>query len=95
MTHTLFCLLAPLKFLRATPLDLFGKTNERKKERELITTYKAMIKELMDAKNPGKLELALQIANVPESIKGFGHVKERSIELAEERWGKLIEEFKA
>jgi len=95
MTHTLFCLIAPLKFLRATPFDLFGKTSERKKERQLIATYKSLIKELMDAKKPGKVELAIQIANVPESIKGFGHVKERSILQAEQRWSKLINEFRA
>ena len=86
--------MAPLKFLRATALDPFGKTQERQQERQLIVTYKSLIQELMNSEGSKNLELIIQIANVPDSIKGFGHVKERSIKLAEIRWSKLMEEWR-
>jgi indolepyruvate ferredoxin oxidoreductase len=94
MTKVLFRILAPLKFLRATALDPFGKTQERQQERQLIVTYKSLIQELMNSEGSKNLELIIQIANVPDSIKGFGHVKERSIKLAEIRWSKLMEEWR-
>ena len=94
MTKVLFRILAPFKFLRATALDPFGKTRERQQERQLIVTYKSLIQDLMNSEGSKDLQLIIQIANVPESIKGFGHVKERSIELAEIRWSKLMEEWR-
>jgi indolepyruvate ferredoxin oxidoreductase len=71
-----FKVLKSLKSLRGTPFDPFGYSTERRKERGLIDEYKAMILEIGEDADP---ETALAIANLPEDIRGFGHVKMASI----------------
>jgi indolepyruvate ferredoxin oxidoreductase len=86
---TAFKWLAKMKGLRGTALDIFGKTEERKMERALIAQYRASIEKLLPALNPSNTHIALEIARIPEHIKGFGHVKERNVMAARARWSKL------
>ena len=67
--------LARLKFLRGGPLDIFGRTEERQTERRLIVEYEAMIGELLAGLKPGNLSQAVRLAQVPELITGYGHIK--------------------
>ena len=90
LTAIAFKALAPMKVLRATPFDIFGHTQERKAERRLITQYKAYVSEIQEAWRPEKELLAIQIANVPESIKGYGHVKEKKMLAAQNEWEHLM-----
>ncbi len=90
---TAFKLLAKLKGLRGTAFDVFGKTEERKMERALIGEYRASIEKLLPALNASNASAAIEIARIPEQIKGFGHVKERNVLAARAKWGKLEEEF--
>lgn len=71
--------LAKAKFLRGTCFDLFGYTAERKEERRLITEYRDMIGHVCSTLTPENYHLALQIAKLPEKIRGYGHVKNASI----------------
>ncbi len=79
----LFNGLARFKFLRGTPLDIFGYSNERRMERKLITDYKETMSDTLAAVSELKssesytqdLDRLVQIASVPEMIRGFGHVK--------------------
>ena len=48
-------------------------------ERQLITDYESVIDEVMDGLSGDNHTLALEIAHIPEGIRGFGHVKERNI----------------
>ncbi len=77
---TVFALLAPLRRLRGTRLDPFGHTRERKAERALLQEYEAVIEELLAGLDAGNRPLALQLARFPEEIRGFGHVRLRSLE---------------
>ncbi len=77
-----FGLLARLRFLRGTVFDLFGRTDERKMERQLIVDYEATVDELLKTLDDGNYELAVKIAAIPEQIRGYGHVKEEHIEKA-------------
>src|SRR6202011_4931926 len=61
-TFPLFKLLARLKFLRGTPLDIFGHTAERRMERQLIVDYQAVIAEMIDALTPEKHAIAVSLA---------------------------------
>ncbi len=70
-----FRLLARLKGLRGTRWDIFGYTAERRAERALIAEYEADIAELLERLSHDRLPLALEIARLPEHIRGFGHVK--------------------
>ncbi|WP_308909729.1 indolepyruvate ferredoxin oxidoreductase family protein [Pseudokordiimonas caeni] len=77
-----FRLLAKLKGLRGTPLDLVGYTAERKMERALIAEYEATLTELLGSLTADKLALATEIASVPDMIRGFGPVKEENARAA-------------
>ena len=85
-----FKLLAKMKGLRGTALDIFGKTQERKMERALIGQYKSSIEEVLRSLNADNISVALEIARIPEMIKGFGHVKERNVEAAQLKWAALM-----
>jgi indolepyruvate ferredoxin oxidoreductase len=85
-----FRVLAKLKGLRGTPLDFFGKTAERKMERALIGQYKDSIEEVLRLLNDDNATVALEIARMPEQIKGFGHVKERNVQAAQIKWADLM-----
>jgi indolepyruvate ferredoxin oxidoreductase len=85
-----FRALAKLRGLRGTPLDIFGYTEERRTERALIADYRASIEQVLAGLTTSNHALALEIAAVPEQIKGFGHVKERNLAAARERWSSLM-----
>ncbi|MGH8686117.1 MAG: indolepyruvate ferredoxin oxidoreductase family protein [Burkholderiales bacterium] len=77
-----FGLLAKLKGLRGTPLDIFGRTAERRMERALIADYEQSVGSLLRMLSRDNHALAVEIASLPESIRGFGHVKAKSVETA-------------
>jgi indolepyruvate ferredoxin oxidoreductase len=79
---SLFKVLASLRRLRGTPLDVFGYTAERREERRLIVEYEATLRELAGSLNTGNHALAVEIASVPAKIRGFGHIKKRNAESA-------------
>jgi indolepyruvate ferredoxin oxidoreductase len=85
-----FPLLARMKGLRGGALDLFGKTEERRMERQLLADYEACIAELLKNLNADKLPLAAEIARIPEEIRGYGHVKERHVKAARAKWDGLM-----
>jgi indolepyruvate ferredoxin oxidoreductase len=88
-----FKLLAKLKGLRGTVFDVFGYTEERKIERALIAKYKNSIEEILQVFNADNMVLALEIARIPEHIKGFGHVKARHLAAANLRWATLMQQL--
>ena len=78
----MFKLLARLRPLRGTALDIFGYTLERRMERRLIAEYEAVLGELAAALAPDNHALAVEIAALPAKIRGFGHVKAKNVENA-------------
>jgi indolepyruvate ferredoxin oxidoreductase len=84
-----FKLLAKLKGLRGTKLDYFGKTEERQTERALIREYMAHIERHLTQLSEQTHAHAVKVAQVPENIKGYGHVKERNIRAARSLWASL------
>jgi len=85
-----FRMLAKLKGLRGTALDIFGRTEERRTERALIGEYRASIEEVLSGLAVGNHAAALEIASLPEQIRGYGHVKERNLAAARTRWAALM-----
>ncbi|WP_372656990.1 indolepyruvate ferredoxin oxidoreductase family protein [Hydrogenophaga sp.] len=84
-----FAVLARFKGLRGTAWDVFGRTEERRIERELIQEYRACIQELLPTLDATNHALALELARIPEHIKGYGHVKMRHLAAARSRWDGL------
>ena len=87
----IFKMLSKFKFLRGTLLDPFGKTKERKMERFLINQYKKDLDKILNELNSKNISLAVQIASIPEMIRGYGHVKEENIKKAERKREELLE----
>ncbi|MDB5841745.1 MAG: indolepyruvate ferredoxin oxidoreductase family protein [Herminiimonas sp.] len=85
-----FGMLARLKSLRGTALDIFGYTEERKTERALIEQYRQMIAGLLPKLTNENLSQVVAIASIPEDIRGFGHIKERNLKLAKEKEAALL-----
>jgi indolepyruvate ferredoxin oxidoreductase len=90
-----FEILAKLKGLRGTRLDVFGYSAERKMERLLIGEYEGMIDYVAARLNTDNHAIAVALASVPEKIRGYGHVKERHLKAALAERANLMEKFNA
>jgi indolepyruvate ferredoxin oxidoreductase len=93
--HLAFRVLSRLRGLRGTPFDIFGRTGERKAERALIVEYRASVEQVLAGLDAESHALAVEIARIPEQIKGFGHVKERNLAAARTQWARLMAQWKA
>lgn len=85
--------LAHGKRLRGTGLDPFGYTQERRTERAMIIQFDHRLDQLVAELSPANQQLAAQIAALPLSIRGFGHVKLANLALATEREAELLHRF--
>jgi indolepyruvate ferredoxin oxidoreductase len=85
--------LAKLKRLRGTLLDPFGWTAERRLERRLIRDYEALLDALLPRLSAATRGPVLELARMPEAIRGFGPVKARAIAAAETRKAALLAEL--
>jgi indolepyruvate ferredoxin oxidoreductase len=92
---TVFRLLAKLKGLRGTPFDPFGMTEERRTERRLIHEYEVTVDELLGRLGRDNHKLAVEIASIPDRIRGFGHVKRRQLSEAKKKEAELLAAFRA
>jgi len=89
-----FRLLARLKGLRGTVLDPFARTDERRAERRLIADYEAAVEEILAALDEDNHALAVEIAALPERVRGFGPIKAKAIETAKAREAALLAAFR-
>jgi indolepyruvate ferredoxin oxidoreductase len=89
-----FRILARLKALRGTPFDLFAHTPERKAERRLIADYETTLQTLLAGLDRDNHAIACDIAALPETIRGFGHVKEKNLEQSKAREADLLEAYR-
>jgi indolepyruvate ferredoxin oxidoreductase len=91
----LYPVLARLKSLRGTPLDLFGYSSERRMERALIRQYQADMAELLPKAAPETMDALVALAELPLSIRGFGPVKEANAKKAAKQREDLIAHLRA
>ncbi|UCH40961.1 MAG: indolepyruvate ferredoxin oxidoreductase family protein, partial [Gammaproteobacteria bacterium] len=91
----LFRLLARFRGLRGSALDPFGYSAERKMERQLIADFERDSAQLLDGLNRQNIGTAVTIASLPQKIRGFGHVKQDSIETFHQARAKLLQNFDA
>jgi indolepyruvate ferredoxin oxidoreductase len=91
---TAFGLLAKLRFLRGTAFDPFGYTAERRREREDIDEYCALLDSLCAALDATNYPAARELAELPRRLRGFGHVKDRNRELLTLRRDQLLRQFR-
>ncbi|MFW7343015.1 indolepyruvate ferredoxin oxidoreductase family protein [Pollutimonas sp. H1-120] len=91
---TVFKALARMKGLRGTALDVFGRSAERRQERALVQDYLALTQEFDASLTDGNLAVAIELANLPQDIRGFGHVKERNLQAAQARRAQLLDSYR-
>jgi indolepyruvate ferredoxin oxidoreductase len=89
-----FKVLKHLKGLRGSPLDIFGYSEERRTERALIGEYRATVDAVLEGLTSDNHALALELARMPEQIKGFGHVKARNLAAARSKWDGLMTQWR-
>lgn len=85
--------LAKFRFLRGTPIDPFGYLGERKLERWSIDHFETVVQELVDGLNQSNYAIAVRIASLADTVRGYGHVKEASRGRWLEEESRLLEEF--
>jgi indolepyruvate ferredoxin oxidoreductase len=90
---TAFSWLAKMKSVRGTAFDIFGKTEERRMERQLVNDYEALAKDFASSLNSANYPVALKLAALPEQLRGFGHVKERHLAQMNGQWALLRQEY--
>ena len=89
-----FGLLARLRRLRGTALDPFGYTAERRTERRLIGEFEALLAELAAGLTAANHDVAVELAALPQGVRGFGHVKEANLAKANDRETGLLAAFR-
>ena len=89
-----FKVIKHFKFLRGSPLDIFGYSEERKTERRLIADYETIMTEALDNLTAENFETAVKLAEIPEMIRGYGHVKEAHLQSALKEQQRLLEKFR-
>jgi indolepyruvate ferredoxin oxidoreductase len=90
-----FKILARLKGLRGSTFDIFGYSQERKQERRLIDEYESLLGQVLAGLTSDNLPTAVELASLPEQIRGYGYVKDKSMAEAEVRKGELLAAYAA
>ena len=70
-----FRLLYAMRGMRGTALDIFGRAEVRRVERELIGEYKALIDKALAGLSPESYDRAVKLANLPDVIRGYEDIK--------------------
>ncbi|MCC6197987.1 MAG: hypothetical protein IT518_26340 [Burkholderiales bacterium] len=89
-----FRVLAKMRKHRGGALDVFGRTEERKMERQLVKDYEALVDEILAKLTPANHAAAVELASIPEHIRGYGHVKEAHVKTAKTREAALLAAFR-
>jgi indolepyruvate ferredoxin oxidoreductase len=90
-----FKILKNLKGLRGGAFDIFGKTEERKMEQRLRDEYLERLEKLSSGLTAENHALAVEIATIPDEIRGYGHVKEKAVAVAEKKLAGLMAKWNA
>jgi indolepyruvate ferredoxin oxidoreductase len=88
-------LLARARRLRGGPFDVFGHTEERRLERQLVRDYEATIDDVLRRLDTDNHSLAVSIAQLPAHIRGYGHVKLANVATVRARWSELMQRWHA
>jgi indolepyruvate ferredoxin oxidoreductase len=90
-----FAMLSKFKFLRGTPFDPFGYTHERRMERRLVAEYLELLDTITAELTPLNHAAAVALASIPEKIRGYGPIKQRTLAAAKAEEKALYEQFRA
>ncbi|MDR6860196.1 indolepyruvate ferredoxin oxidoreductase [Variovorax guangxiensis] len=86
--------LAKGKVLRGTVLDVFGYTAERRSERAEIARYLGQMRQVLAEARPEHIAILLELARLPQTMRGYGHVKEANLNAARRREAYVLEQLR-
>jgi indolepyruvate ferredoxin oxidoreductase len=86
--------MARFKFLRGTPFNVFGRTAHRRLEQQIRRDYEATVDQLLESLGPRNLDIAVEIASLPEHVRGFEQVREHQIEKARAKQEELLAAYR-
>ncbi|CAN7760504.1 indolepyruvate ferredoxin oxidoreductase family protein [Pseudorhodoferax sp. LjRoot39] len=89
-----YSVLAKAKFLRGSVLDVFGYTRERRDERAAVGHFEQLVGQVVAELTPERLATAVEMAQLPQSVRGYGHVKERNHVAASTKLQRLLAAFR-
>ena len=90
-----FRLLAAGRRLRGTPFDPFGRTQVRRTERTLVGEYRALVGQLLSGLTTANHALAVEIAGLPDLVRGYEEIKLRNVTAYRDRAAELLARFNA
>lgn len=88
-----FKILSKFKFLRGTAFDPFGRHPDRVLERRILAEYIEVIEQIKLSLTDNNYDTALELANYPDDIRGYGHIKEKSVEDVEQKRERLLKQL--
>ncbi len=89
-----FKVLARLRRLRNTWLDPFARTRERQVELAWLRAYEVLLDEVETGLRADNLDLAVKLASLPDTVRGYGAVKDRYLGNAEKEKARLLDEWR-
>jgi indolepyruvate ferredoxin oxidoreductase len=84
-----FRMLAKMRWVRGTPLDIFGYSADRRLERDLIAGYEKDVATVLSLLSAANHDAALELLSLPDRIRGYGPVKEKAVNDAKARYAQL------
>ncbi|WP_298255387.1 indolepyruvate ferredoxin oxidoreductase family protein [Bradyrhizobium sp.] len=84
-----FRMLARMRWLRGTPLDIFGRSADRRLERDLIAGYEKDVATVLGVLSAANHDTAVELLSLPDRIRGYGPVKEKAVNDARARYAQL------
>lgn len=94
-TEAVFRLLARCKVIRGSWFDIFSYTSERKMERQLIRDYRAAVLTMLNYLSVDNFPIALELAELPQTVRGFGHIKAANVESYRQKLEQLQAQLKS
>jgi indolepyruvate ferredoxin oxidoreductase len=85
--------LAKMKGLRGTSFDIFGYSEHRRMERELIADYESDVRAVLAKLSEQTAPTALALLSLPEDIRGYGPVKDKAVKQAREKRAGLLKDL--
>jgi indolepyruvate ferredoxin oxidoreductase len=89
-----FRVLRMARRLRATPLDPFARQASRVEERTLIDWYQALLADVLTELRPANHAVAIELAGLPDGIRGYEQVKHAGAEAAKAKAAELAEQLR-
>ena len=88
-----FRALRALRGLRGTALDIFGRAEVRREERRLIDEYRALVETALERLGPATRDIAVAIAQLPEEVRGYEHIKLDGVKRFREKAAQLTSQL--